>query len=165
MAIFAITSLRDAGLLLAAMCAVYLFFLLFGVGLSSLVTFNSCSKTDTTVHFRQSAFWALYPTIAYIVVRSLEILRVQFDKFYRGIDTSEGGIQRAGWISVGYVMMISSLAGLYAMMDYSIEGVCIPTIDEATAFRQDMLAAQAKKAAAQEATPAVQLSTPPSTTP
>ncbi len=165
MAIFAISSGRDAGLLLAAMCGIYLFFLLFGVGLSSLITFTSCNKTETNVHFRQAAFWSLYPTLAYVVVRSLEIFRVQFDKFYRGIDTSEGGIQRAGWISVGYVMMISCLAGLYAMMDYSIEGVCIPSVDEATAFRQTMLAQQAKKAAAQEATPAVQVGTPPSTTP
>jgi hypothetical protein len=155
MAIFAISSGRDAGLLLAATCVIYLFFLLFGVGISSLVTFTTCDKTDSKSHFKQAAFWSLYPTLAYLVIRSLEILRVHFDKFYRSIDTSEGGSARAGWVSVGYVMMLACLAGLFALMDYSIEEVCIPSVDEATAFRQKMLAINAEKAAAQEVTPAV----------
>jgi len=163
MAVFAIASGRDAGMLLLATCVIYLFFLLFGVGISSFVTFSECQKTDTGAHFRQAAFWSLYPTLSYIVIRTLEFIRVYFDRFYRGFDTSVGGPSRAGWISVGYVMMLASLAGLFSLMDFSIEAVCIPSVDEATAFRQEMLRRQAEKAANQEKTPAVELQTQSST--
>ena len=52
-------------------------------------------------------------------------------------------------------MMLAAVAGMYSMMDHSIEGVCVPTIDEAQKFKQDMLKRQADKAKAQESTPAV----------
>jgi hypothetical protein len=48
---------------------------------------------------------------------------------------------------------------MYGLMDTSITDVCVPSIDEATKFKQDMLKRQAAKAAAHESTPAVQLQT------
>lgn len=155
MAILALSSARDVGLLLAMTAGIYLFFMFMGVGCSSYATFSKCGKTDTKVHFIQGAIWSLYPTIAYLIIRTFEALRVYFDKFYRGLDTSQAGATRAGWVSVGYVMMLAAVAGMYHMMDSSIADTCVPTVDEAQAFKEKMLKRQAEKAKAQEVTPAV----------
>jgi hypothetical protein len=156
MSILALSSAREAGIAFVITCAIYILFLLLGVAMSSYATFASCQKTDAAAHFRQSAFWALYPSVSYFIIRSLEILRMNFDKVYRNLDTSEPGKDRAGWVSIGYVMTLACLAGLFALIDFSVEAVCIPTIDEATRFKEDMLKRQAEKAAIQEKTPALE---------
>ncbi len=156
MAILALNSASEYGWLLAMTAGIYIFFLLMGVGASSYSSFSKCQKTDTRVHFVQGAIWSVFPTVAYLLIRTFEIIRVYFDRFYRGIDTSPEGAQRAGWISVGYVMMLAALAGMYSMMDSTINDVCVPTQDEAQAFKQKMLERQAQKEKAQEITPAVE---------
>jgi hypothetical protein len=155
MAFLAIKSGKDAGLLLALTAGIFLVFMLIGTGISSYVTFEHCGKTDSNVHFQQGAFWSLYPTLSFVLVRSIERFRIYFDRFYRGLDTSDAGAERAGWVSVGYVMMLGGLAGYYALLDSSIEKVCIPTMDEATRFKEALLKQTADKAKAQESTPAV----------
>jgi len=146
---------HDLGMMALMAACIFLFFMFLGVGISSYTTFEKCQKTDTAAHFTQGTYWAAYPAVAYIVVRTFNEFRVYFDRFYRSLDTSELGKQR-GWVSVGYVMMLAAVAGLFGLMDASIEAVCIPTVDEATRFRQDMLKRQAEKARAQESTPALQ---------
>lgn len=155
MAILALNSASDYGWLLAMAAGIYVFFLLMGVGASSYSSFSKCQKTDTRVHFVQGAIWSVFPTVAYLLIRAFEFIRVYFDRFYRGLDTSPEGAQRAGWVSVGYVMMLAALAGMYSMMDSTINDVCVPTQDEAQAFKQKMLERQAQKEKAQEVTPAV----------
>jgi len=155
MAWLALDSPRDAGMLLAMTAGVFIFFMLLGVGASSYITFAKCGKTDTRSHFIQGSIWASYPTGAYLIVRTFEFIRVHFDKFYRSFDSSPEGAMRAGWVSVGYVMMLAAVAGMYTMMDSSIRDVCVPTVDEAQAFKEKMLKRQAEKAKAQEVTPAV----------
>lgn len=155
MAILALNSASDYGWLLAMTAGIYVFFLFMGVGASSYSSFSKCGKTDTKVHFVQGAIWSVFPTVAYLIIRTFEFIRVYFDRFYRGLDTSPEGAQRAGWISVGYVVMLAALAGMYSMMDSTINDVCVPTQDEAQAFKQKMLERQAQKEKAQEVTPAV----------
>lgn len=159
MGIFAIHSGKDIALLIGMTLMVYVFFMFLGVGISSYATFSTCQKTNTSVHFQQGALWAIYPTVGYAVTRSIEAFRIYFDRFYRGFDGSVSGAERAGWVSIGYVMMLTAVAGMYGLMDTSITDVCVPSIDEATKFKQDMLKRQAAKAAAHESTPAVQLQT------
>lgn len=142
---------RSLGMLLAITLGVFVFFMFLGTGLSSYVTFAQCQKTNSGSHFKQGALWALYPSLAYIVTRGVGRFRIYFERFFRGWV----GEDRASWVSVGYVVMLGAVAGMYSMMDASIEEVCVPTVDEATRFRQDMLKRQAEKAAAQEKTPAV----------
>ena len=164
MAILALNSARDYGILLVAAAAIYLVSMLLGVGLSSYTTFFACSKTNTSTHFTQGALWALYPTVAYLIFRSFEFLRVYFDRFFMGFDSSDAGKLRAGWISIGYCMMLGGVMGMFGLMDSSIQEVCIPSIDEANRFKAYMLDLQAKKAAALESTPAVTSETPQDTT-
>jgi hypothetical protein len=155
MAILALKTIHDWGMMLAIAAIIFLFFMFMGVGASSYTTFAKCQKVNTAVHFKQAAIWSVYPTIAYMIIRTFEGFRIYFDRFYRSIDKSEAGKDRAGWVSVGYLMMLAAVAGMYSMMDHSIEGVCVPTIDEAQKFKQDMLKRQADKAKAPESTPAV----------
>jgi hypothetical protein len=155
MAILALKTIHDWGMMFAMAALIFLFFMFMGVGASSYTTYAKCQKTNSAVHFKQGALWSVYPTIAYMIIRTFEAFRIYFDRFYRSIDTSEAGKDRAGWISVGYVVMLAAVAGMFSLMDHSIEGVCVPTIDEAQKFKQDMLKRQADKAKAQESTPAV----------
>jgi hypothetical protein len=158
MAIFALNSFRDVGKLISIGAVVFLFFLMLGVGISSYITFSTCDKIDTDESFVQSARWSLYPTIAYLVIRSCEFLRIYFDRFYRSIDTSDAGKIRAGWISVGYVMTLACVAGIFSLKDSSIEKICVPSVDEAMRFRQRFLEKKSKQEAMKEKTPALQQS-------
>ena len=63
------------------------------------------------------------------------------------------------WLSIGYVLSLASLAGIFSLSSSSIQNICVASIDEAQEFR-DRLAAQqaakdaaAKVKAAQETTP------------
>ena len=95
MAIFSITSIRDVAFLVGLGAGIYAAFFLLGFGFSTAVSFEECGKIDTQKNATQGAIWAMYPTVAWFIIRSFEILRVQFDRFYRSIDSSEGGVERA----------------------------------------------------------------------
>ena len=157
MAIFSFQSTSDIGLFLGIALGIYAFFFLLGFGFSSLITFQECEKTDSGKNATEGAIWAVYPTIAWFLIRPLEFIRKHFDRFYLSIDST--GQERAGWFSVGYVLMLACIAGIYNLYSSSKTRVCIPDIDEATRFKQEMLARQQEKEEklkeAQEATPAV----------
>jgi hypothetical protein len=159
MAIFALTTAREWGIMIGIGCGLYAVFFLLGFGFSAVATFQECQKADASKNAKYGAIWAVYPTIAWFIIRSFEILRVQFDRFYRSFDSSEGGIERAGWISIGYFLTLACVIGMYGLVGDSVKDVCIPSVDEATKFKQNLLAQkEAKDAAikaAQESTPAV----------
>jgi hypothetical protein len=159
MAIFALTTAREWGIMFGLGCGIYAFFFLLGFGFSAAATFHECEKADAAKNAKYGAIWAAYPTAAWFIIRSFEILRVQFDRFYRSFDSSEGGIERAGWISIGYFLTLACVVGMYGLVGDSVKDVCIPSVDEATRFKESMVARKAEKdaaiKAAQESTPAV----------
>lgn len=136
---------------------IYLFFFLLGLGFSSLITFQECQKTDATKSSIEASIWALYPTLAWFLIRPFDFIRQHFDRFYLSIDSA--GKDRAGWISIGYVLMLACVSGIYSLRTNSVSKVCIPDIDEATRFKEQMLKRQQEKEEkikeAQESTPAV----------
>jgi hypothetical protein len=159
MAIFAITSMKEAGMVFGLGFVVYLVFFLLGFGFSTLVTFKECEKTDQSKNANQAAIWAAYPTIGWYVIRTFDFLRGYFDRFYLMFDGGVGNKVRASWISIGYVLTLAAVAGIYGLSSTSITEVCIPDIDEATRFKNNMIQKQkekdAKIKAAAETTPAV----------
>ena len=159
MAIFALTSAREWAIMAGIGFGLYAFFFLLGFGFSATATFYECEKTDASKNAKYGALWAIYPAVAWFIIRSFEILRVQFDRFYRAFDSTEAGIERAGWISIGYFLTLACVVGMYGLVGDSVKDVCIPSMDEATKFRQEMLEQKAAKdaaiKAAQESTPAV----------
>ena len=159
MATFAFTTAREWGIMFGLGCGLYAFFFLLGFGFSAAATFHDCEKADAAKNAKYGAIWAVYPTLGWFIIRSFEVLRVQFDRFYRSFDSSEGGIERAGWISIGYFLTLACVVGMYGLVGDSVKDVCIPSVDEATRFKENMIAQKAEKdaaiKAAQESTPAV----------
>ena len=149
--------MQEYGLFFAIALGMYTFFFLLGFGFSSLISFQTCEKTDSGKNAMEGAIWAVYPTAAWLVIRPFEFIRKHFDRFYMSLDSS--GQERAGWISVGYVIMLACIAGIYNLYNGTTTNVCIPDIDEATRFKQEMLKRQQEKEdkikEAQELTPAV----------
>jgi hypothetical protein len=156
MAIFAIDTPREVMIVFGLGAAIYAFFFLLGFGFSSAATFYDCEKVDPAANAVQGAIWAVYPTIAWFIIRTFEIVRQYFDRFYMMFDPTPSN---AGWVSVGYVMMLACIVGIYGLSYNSHKAVCIASIDEVAQFKKNMLERQAehdqKIKAAQESTPAV----------
>ncbi|NBR60738.1 MAG: hypothetical protein EBT86_03630 [Actinobacteria bacterium] len=157
MSVFSIQSVQEIAVYIGIGLGIYVFFFLLGMGFSSLISFQHCGKTDTAKHAIEGSIWAAYPTLAWFLIRPLEFVRQHFDRFYLSIDSA--GQSRAGWISVGYVLMLACLMGIYNLSSRTTSNVCIPDIDEATLFKQQMLKRQQEKEEkikeAQELTPVV----------
>jgi hypothetical protein len=130
-----------------AVAAVYGFFFLLGLGLASYASYMKCQKTDTSAQSKEAAIFSLYPTLTYIVVRALSKFRVHFESIYHLLDKSEYGLTRASWISVAYLMVIASLAGIMGLVDDSTRAACVPSGSEAAAFRQKLLEETAARSA------------------
>jgi len=156
MAIFAIDSSREVMMLFGIGAGIYAFFFLLGYGFSSAATFYDCGKIDPSTNAKQGAIWAVYPTLAWFLIRSFEILRQYFDRFYLMFDSN---VEMARWVSVGYVITLGCIVGIYGLIYNSSKIVCIPNIDEVAKFKQDLLDKQKEHddtiKAAQESTPAV----------
>jgi hypothetical protein len=158
MAIFAIETPREGLIVFGLGCGIYAFFFLLGFGLSAATSFYECEKVDPSANAVQGAIWAVYPTVAWFVIRVFEIVRQYFDRFYLMFDPNPAN---AGWVSVGYVMTLACIVGIYGLSYNSHKAVCIASIDEVAQFKQHMLERQvqheAEIKAAQESTPAVKV--------
>ena len=147
--LFAIGSFSEALYVLVGGFVVYGLFLGVGIGLSFAFAFGSCQKTDVDKSLKHAAIWAAYPTVAFYVVRVLGVFRRMFDDIFG-----------SPWISIGYVVALAALAGVFSLSSNSIQGVCVASLDEAQEFRRKLAAQQAAKdaaakvKAAQESTPA-----------
>jgi hypothetical protein len=137
--------MKEAGMVFGLGVVVYLVFFLLGFGFSTLVTFRECEKTDQSKNATQAAIWATYPTVGWYVIRTFDFLRGYFDRFYLMFDGGVGNKVRASWISIGYVLTLAAVAGIYGLSSTSITEVCIPDIDEATRFKNNMIQKQKEK--------------------
>lgn len=150
--LFAIRSLSEALYVLVAGFVVYGLFFGVGVGLSFAFAFGSCQKTDTEKSMKHAAIWAAYPTVAFYVVRVFDVFRRMFDD-----------ILGTPWISIGYVVALAALAGVFSLSSSSIQNICVASIDEAQEFRRKLAIQQAAKDAAakvksaEQSTPVAQL--------
>uniref|UniRef100_A0A6C0HKE7 Uncharacterized protein n=1 Tax=viral metagenome TaxID=1070528 RepID=A0A6C0HKE7_9ZZZZ len=147
--LFAVRSFTEALYVLVAGFVVYGLFFGVGIGLSFAFAFGSCQKTDTEKSTKYAAIWAAYPTVAFYIVRVFDVFRRTFDDIFG-----------SPWISIGYVVALAALAGVFSLSSNSIQGVCVASLDEAQEFRRKLAAQQAAKdaaakvKAAQESNPA-----------
>jgi uncharacterized membrane protein len=88
--------------------------------------------------------------LAWIFIRTFRYFRTKFDEVF--------GVS---WVSMAYLIGLISLAGLFTLYSESVQNICVPSLDEAQAFRERLAEIQKKKdedakvKAAQESTPAV----------
>ena len=115
----------------------YAIFFGVGTGLSVAFAFESCKKVDMDKSLKFGAIWAVYPAIAWYVIRIFAIFRTKFDD-----------VLTTPWISIGYVLALASLAGIFSLSSNSIQNICVASIDEAQEFRDRLAAQQAAKDAA-----------------
>lgn len=150
--IFAIGSFSEALYVLVAGFVVYGLFLGVGVGLSFAFAFGSCQKMDTEKSIKYAAIWAAYPAVAFYIVRVLGVFRRMFDDIFG-----------SPWISIGYVVALAALAGVFSLSANSIQNICVASLDEAQEFRRKLAVQQAAKdaaakvKAAEQSTPVAQL--------
>jgi len=147
-------SLNDYAYYISLSIAIYTLFFLLGYGFSAYASFSQCQKVDARENAIQGAIWAVYPTTAWIVIRPFDFIRVYFDRFFTMF-----GIANPSWVSIGYVMTLGCIAGVYSLYSESGHKICVPSVDEATRFKEALLAKQKEKEEkikeAQENTPAV----------
>jgi hypothetical protein len=135
--LFAVRSLSEAMYVLVAGFVVYALFFGVGVGLSFAFAFGSCQKTDTEKSMKHAAIWAAYPTLAFYIVRVFDFFRRMFDDIFG-----------SPWISIGYVVALAALAGIFSLSSNSIQNICVASLDEAQEFRRKLALQQAAKNAA-----------------
>jgi len=140
-----------------AICGAVIYGIFFGLGVGYAIAFSftECQKVDTKSAMQEAAWWALNPLIAWCLV-SVPYIRLQFDKFFMMFGLPDN---TAIWVSFGYALMLACMIGFFGLRAGAISSACVPTIDEANAFRKKMLDRQkahdAAIAASQEKTPAV----------
>jgi hypothetical protein len=150
--LFAIGSFSEALYVLVAGFVVYGLFFGVGIGLSFAFAFGSCQKTDTEKSMKHAAIWAAYPTVAFYIVRVFGVFRRMFDDIFG-----------SAWISIGYVVALAALAGVFSLSANSVQTICVASLDEAQEFRQRLARQQAAKdaaakvRAAEQSTPVAQL--------
>ena len=133
-----------------AVAIIYIFFFLLGLGLAAYASFMKCQQTAPAAQAKEAAVFSVYPTVAYMLARSIGKFRVHFDRVYNTLDRSDAGIARAGWISIAYIMTLATLAGVMNLVDDSTRAACVPSGAEAASFRQKLLAETAARAAKQD---------------
>ena len=145
------------GIVWIALCAAGIYALFFGLGVVYSIIFSTseCQKQDWASATEEAAWWGLYPVVAWGLI-SIPYIRIQFDKFFMMFGL---GKESAVWVSFGYALMLAALAGIFNLRSGATAAACVPTVDEADAFRKRMIELQRRKnaeiEAAKETTPAV----------
>jgi hypothetical protein len=144
------------GLIAACAVGIYALFMVLGLLLCVLFSSIECGKIDWASAAKEGALWGLYPAGVWCVI-SVPYVRIQFDKFF--VSFLGLSAETAVWVSFGYAIMLAAVAGMFGMRSEAVSKACVPSIDEADAFRKRMIELQRKKnaeiEAAKETTPAV----------
>jgi len=141
-----------------ALCGVGIYTIFFGLGIVYAIIFSTseCQKQNVQSALVEASWWGMYPVIAWVFI-SIPYIRIQFDKFFMMFGLTK---ESAVWVSFGYALMLAALAGIFSLRSAATTASCVPTVDEADAFRKRMLALQRQKdldleAAREAASPAV----------
>ena len=84
----------------------------------------------------QAAYFALNPAIAYLIIRTLTVLRKHYDRIMVSV-----GIKTGIW-SIGAFMSTWVLFQTILLFDESARQICMPSGDEATTFKNEVLASE-----------------------
>jgi hypothetical protein len=119
-----------------AVVVVYGAFFLIGFVESIAAGYFKCKKYDMSKSAVQAAYFALNPAIAYLIIRTLTVLRKHYDRIMVSV-----GIKTGIW-SIGAFMSTWVLFQTILLFDESARQICVPSGDEATAFKNEVLASE-----------------------
>ena len=131
--------LRAIGLMLAATAAVYALFLGLGIAASAGTAYQSCGKTDITESAKQGALFAINPAVTYLIARLFEMLRRHYDRVLVYV-----GVRSAVW-SIAAFMATWIIFQAILLVDESERQICKPDVNEATAFKNAVLAQEQER--------------------
>lgn len=116
-----------------------------GMAMCFAITFYMCQKVGVVESVRESALFAMFPALVPGIVHFVPIILLPFENVLR--DSFGVAPEKAGYLGMGYIMMLLSWITGARLVGTIQKAVCVPTVDEVTEFKKHFQ----KKAAATEA--------------
>ncbi len=133
---------------LSSIGAVYVFTFFSGWLISWMSGYMNCSKSNAGENAKQGAIWGVYPTIVYALSTYFERVRSPFVNTLSSFGVSEN-IKEV--IGVGYLVMLSVWIGTVWNIHNTTKAVCVPSVDEMSAFKTNLINKLKKKQEEEEA--------------
>jgi len=108
-------------------------FFVAGMIVSMLSGYLQCSKWNFSESAKQGGIYMVAPTLVFSVLQYFSNLKNPFIRVF-----SSYGIQD-DWISIGYILMCTVWPFAVWNIHSSEKSICIPSVDEMTAFKQTLL--------------------------
>lgn len=128
--------------------AVYVLTFFSGWFISWIAGYMNCSKSSVGENAKQGAIWGAYPTAIYALSTYYEPVRKPFVNTLSSFGVPEN-IKEV--IGVGYLLMLSVWIGTVWNIHNTTKAVCVPTVDEMSAFKQNLVSKLKKKQEEEEA--------------
>ncbi len=133
---------------LSSVGAVYVFTFFSGWLISWISGYMNCSKSNVGENAKQGAIWGAYPTIVYALSTYFERVRSPFVNTLSSFGVSENIKEVVG---VGYLLMLSVWIGTVWNIHNTTKAVCVPSVDEMSAFKTNLINKLKKKQEEEEA--------------
>jgi len=112
-------------------------------------TFFVCEKIDIVESLKESAIFAVFPSLVPALTHFVPAVQLPFENVMR--DTFGVSPEKAPLLGLSYIMMLVAwVTGSIAIGSIQ-KSVCIPTVDEVAAFKAHFQSKVAKKDAAEDA--------------
>lgn len=128
--------------------AVYVLTFFSGWLISWVSGYMNCSKTSISENAKQGAIWGVYPTIVYAASTYYEPIRKPFVNTLTSFGVPEN-IKEV--IGVGYLLMLSVWIGTVWNIHNTTKAVCVPSVDEMSKFKTNLISKLKKKQEEEEA--------------
>ena len=128
--------------------AVYVLTFFSGWLISWISGYMNCSKSSVSETAKQGAIWGVYPTIVYALSTYYEPVRKPFVNTLSSFGVPEN-IKEV--IGVGYLLMLSVWIGTVWNIHNTTKAVCVPTVDEMSEFKKNLIGKLKKKQEEEEA--------------
>jgi hypothetical protein len=129
---------------------------IFGAAMSAAISYMKCSKIDDVLGMvGTGAWWALFPTLTYVLLNYSTYLKSEFESGITWIVSKFGAVSdkaTAEENGIIYAMGLVALIMTSSMINQLDVKVCKPTIDELATFQEDMMKKLKEKEAANKTT-------------
>jgi hypothetical protein len=102
-----------------------------------ITTYAECQKTNVSKAFSDGLITAIFPSVAYALGSYFTFVRAPFVRFFQGFGIEDATANRLG---LGYIVMLCLLPVTVWAANDSTKAACVPTIDEMSKFKTDLLA-------------------------
>lgn len=108
----------------------------------------NCSKTNIGENAKQGAIWGVYPTLVYALSTYVDRVRRPFVNTLGSFGVPENIKEVVG---VGYLLMLSVWIATVWNIHNTTKAVCVPSVDEMSQFKKNLIDKLKKKQLEEEA--------------